>query len=104
MRHYLPRQLGAIEPVRAGAAWPTITPAASTIPARARYRLGFGLVLGGLIPIVAIVVGTAALVSEFRDRGLADGEREFKNTALILAGQTDRAFQALQLVEDSIVE
>src|SRR5437879_219615 len=54
--------------------------------------------------IVAVIVATGFLVSNFRDRAFAESERELKNTALILAKQIDGSFQALELVESSIVE
>src|SRR5262249_4788204 len=49
-------------------------------------------------------LGIAALALHFRDRALADAERELGNTALILAEQSDRAFQALDLVQKSLIE
>jgi hypothetical protein len=51
-----------------------------------------------LLFIAAIAVCTAAMVDSFRDRVLADIERELKNTALILAEQIDRSFQAIDSV------
>ncbi len=58
----------------------------------------------GVILVAAIVLGTAILVSKFRERALTDGERELQNTALILAEQTDRAFQAVELLQSSLIE
>jgi diguanylate cyclase (GGDEF)-like protein len=58
---------------------------------------------GGLL-IAAIVVSTAIMVDNLRDRAVFDSERELKNTALILAEQIDRAFQAVDLVQSSVVE
>ena len=62
------------------------------------------LLLGGALSIAAIAIGTAIMVANFRDRALADSERELKNTALILAGQIDRSFQSLELFQVRIVE
>ena len=62
------------------------------------------LILCGVTLIAAIVVSTAIMVGHFRDRALADSERELKNTALILAEQFDRSFQAIELVQSSVVE
>jgi diguanylate cyclase (GGDEF)-like protein/PAS domain S-box-containing protein len=54
--------------------------------------------------IMAIAAGTSILLFHFRDRALADGERELTNTALILAEQSDQAFQAVDVVEKSLIE
>jgi diguanylate cyclase (GGDEF)-like protein/PAS domain S-box-containing protein len=62
------------------------------------------LIIGGALLIAVIAVGTTILVGSFRDRALADTERELKNTALILAEQIDRSFQALELVQRSVLE
>ncbi len=44
------------------------------------------------------------MVGNLRDRALFDSERELKNTALILAEQIDRSFQAVDLVQSSVIE
>jgi diguanylate cyclase (GGDEF)-like protein len=62
------------------------------------------LILCGLMLIAAIVVSTAIMVGNLRDRELFDSERELKNTALILAEQIDRTFQAVDLVQSSVIE
>ena len=62
------------------------------------------LVICGVTLIAAIVVSTAIMVDNLRDRALLDSERELKNTALILAEQIDRTFQAIDLVQSSVIE
>ena len=62
------------------------------------------LVICGAALITAIVVGTAIMAGNLRDRALLDSERELKNTALILAEQLDRTFQAVDLVQSSVIE
>src|ERR1700678_670383 len=62
------------------------------------------LILCGVVLIAAIAVGTAIMVGNFRNRALFDSERELKNTALILAEQIDRSFQALERVQSSVIE
>ena len=62
------------------------------------------LILCGVMLIAAIVVGTAIMVGNLRDRALFESERELKNTALILAEQIDRSFQAVDLVQSSVIE
>ena len=62
------------------------------------------LILCGLTLITAIVVSTAIMVGNLRNRALFDSERELKNTALILAEEIDRTFQAVDLVQSSVIE
>ena len=62
------------------------------------------LILCGVLLISAIVVSTAITVDSFRNRALVDSERELKNTALILAEQLDRSFQAVELVQSGVME
>jgi diguanylate cyclase (GGDEF)-like protein len=62
------------------------------------------LILCGVLLIAAIVVGTAIVVGNLRDRALFESERELKNTALILAEQIDRTFQAVDLIQSSVIE
>jgi diguanylate cyclase (GGDEF)-like protein len=62
------------------------------------------LILCGVLLIAAIVVGTAIMVDNLRARALFESERELKNTALILAEQIDRTFQAVDLVQSSVIE
>jgi diguanylate cyclase (GGDEF)-like protein len=81
-----------------------IRPGAISGLAAWRHRPMRYLILCGLLLVAAIVVGTSIVVGSFRDRALADSERELKNTALILAEQTDRSFQAVELVQSSVIE
>jgi diguanylate cyclase (GGDEF)-like protein len=62
------------------------------------------LVLGCILVAGAVTVTTILLLSSLRDRAIADSERELQNTALVLAAQTDRAFQGVDLVESSVIE
>ena len=70
---------------------------------RAHHPIRY-LILCGVLLIVAIAAGTAILVGNVRARALAGTERELKNTALILAGQIERSFQAVELVQRSLME
>jgi PAS domain S-box-containing protein len=58
----------------------------------------------GFLVAITIAVATALTVNNFRERALADTERELKNTALSLADQIERKFEAINLVQASIVE
>ncbi len=62
------------------------------------------LILCGLTLIATILVSTAIMVSNLRDRALFESERELKNTALILSEQIDRSLQAVDLVQSSVIE
>jgi hypothetical protein len=62
------------------------------------------LILCGVLIIAAIVAATAIMVGNLRDRALSESERELKNTALILAEQIDRTFQAIDLIQSSVIE
>jgi diguanylate cyclase (GGDEF)-like protein len=62
------------------------------------------LILCGMTLIAAIVIATAIMVVNLRERALLDSERELKNTALILAEQIDRTFQGIDLVQSSVLE
>jgi hypothetical protein len=62
------------------------------------------LLIGAALLIAAILVVTAFLVGDFRERALADSERELKNTVLTLSEQLDRSFQAIELVHRSVID
>ena len=49
-----------------------------------------GLVLGGVLLVAGIVVGTAMMVGVFRERALQSAERELDNTVLLLARHFDQ--------------
>src|SRR5713101_7497655 len=60
-------------------------------------------VCGGFL-VAAIIIGTIAMVGEFRERALTNGERELENTVLLLARHFDQQLEQLDLVQKSIVE
>jgi len=62
------------------------------------------LVFCGLSLAAVVVAATAVMVIDLRERALAASERELKNTALVLAEQTDRAFHAVEVVQTSLIE
>ena len=68
-----------------------------------RNRPSRYLILCGVTLIAVIVVSTAIMVDNLRNRALSNGERELKNTALILAEEVDRTFQAVDLIQSSII-
>src|SRR5438045_6869746 len=62
------------------------------------------LVLGGGLLIVAIAISTAVMVGSFRERALANGERELENTVMLLARHFDEQLEQLDLVQKGMVE
>jgi diguanylate cyclase (GGDEF)-like protein/PAS domain S-box-containing protein len=62
------------------------------------------LLLCGLLLVGSIVAGTGLLLSSLRNRAIDDSQREIQNAAFLLAEQTDRAFQALELAQISMIE
>jgi diguanylate cyclase (GGDEF)-like protein/PAS domain S-box-containing protein len=69
-----------------------------------RFRAVHLLIGCGLLLAVAVVAGAVGMIADLRERALAASERELRNTALILAEQTDRAFQAVALMESGFIE
>ncbi len=58
----------------------------------------------GLLLVAAVAISTGFILSNLRSRALADSVRELENIGLVLAEHTDRAFQALDLVQTSLIE
>jgi diguanylate cyclase (GGDEF)-like protein/PAS domain S-box-containing protein len=86
----------------ARSAWPGASKSSAPKPARSRaVQL---LVLCGLLLASAILAGTSFIVASLHHRVLADNERELRNLALVLAEQADRTFQALEVVQTSLIE
>jgi diguanylate cyclase (GGDEF)-like protein len=56
-----------------------------------------------MLLIVAIAVGTAMMVSSFRERALKASERELANTALLLARHFDQQFEEFEVVQNDLV-
>lgn len=74
------------------------------VPDKARARPVMLSVVCAVALVAAIAAGTSILLLDLRDRALANAERELRNTALILAEQSDRAFQTLEFIQKSVVE
>ncbi len=56
------------------------------------------LVACGLVIGLVLALGTTLLLVQSRRDDLANAERELKNLSLVLAEETDRAFQSMELV------
>jgi hypothetical protein len=61
------------------------------------------LVIGGLVPIVAIAVGTTLMAGIFRERALNSAKRELENTVLLLARHFDQQFRDLGAVQQDFI-
>src|SRR5262249_21994770 len=89
------------DPARAPAPEPARANARETT--RRSRAVGMLLICG--LSLAAVVVGaTAGMVIDLRERALSASERELKNTALVLAEQTDHAFHAIEIVQASLIE
>jgi diguanylate cyclase (GGDEF)-like protein len=62
------------------------------------------LIVCGVLLVSAIAIGTAVTIGNFRERALANSERELENTVLLLARHFDQELQQLELVQTKLVE
>jgi diguanylate cyclase (GGDEF)-like protein len=62
-----------------------------------------GLVIGGVLLIVAIALGTAFMVDSFRQRALENSARELESTVLMLARHFDQQFEDFEVVQNDIL-
>jgi diguanylate cyclase (GGDEF)-like protein len=62
------------------------------------------LILCGVLLIAAIIVGTAVMVGNFRERALSSSERELENTVLLLARHFDQQLEDAEVIQNSLVE
>jgi diguanylate cyclase (GGDEF)-like protein/PAS domain S-box-containing protein len=60
------------------------------------------LILGGIVLVAAIVVGTAMMVGVFRERALHRTERELENTVLLLARHFDQQLEDFVTVQREV--
>ncbi len=60
------------------------------------------LVLAGVVIVIAIVIGTAMTVNNFRKRALDNSKRELENTVLLLQNHYDQQFQELQRIQKGL--
>jgi diguanylate cyclase (GGDEF)-like protein len=61
------------------------------------------LIVGGALLIAAIAIGTAVMVSNFRERALRNSERELENTVLLLARHFDQQLQDFEFVQKDLM-
>lgn len=73
-----------------------------TVPWRSRPILL--LIFLGFVLVGSIVGGTWQLLWSLRDRAISVSERELQNLAFVLAEQGDRSFQAVEIVQQGLIE
>jgi Cache domain len=61
------------------------------------------LILGGVLLIAAIAIGTSVMIGNFRERALKSSERELENTVLLLARHFDQQLDDLQVVQKDLI-
>ena len=61
-------------------------------------------IASGIALIAAIAIGAVITIFNLRDRALSGAETELRNLALVLAEQTDRSFQAVELVQKALID
>src|SRR3954462_8864464 len=62
------------------------------------------LILCGGLLVAAILVGTAVMVGNFRERALVSTERELENAVLLLARHFDQQLEDAEVIQNSLVE
>ena len=67
-----------------------------------RSPVGWLIACGALL-VAAIIVGTTLMVAQFRDRALADAERELENTVLLLTRHFDQQFEDSNTIARSVI-
>jgi diguanylate cyclase (GGDEF)-like protein/PAS domain S-box-containing protein len=70
--------------------------------ARGRDPIVWLVVCGGLL-VVAIIIGTIAMVGEFRERALSNSERELENTVLLLTRHFDQQFEDCDVIATNLI-
>ena len=60
------------------------------------------LILGGVLLVAGIVIGTATMVGVFRERALHSGERELENTVLLLARHFDQQLEDFVIIQKEV--
>jgi diguanylate cyclase (GGDEF)-like protein len=61
------------------------------------------LILGGVLLIAAIAIGTTIMASNFRERALRNSERELENTVLLLARHFDQQLEDFEVVQKDLI-
>ena len=97
MRKLVSRIWGALATPRGAADGPHQMPASTW-----RGPVLWLILCGGLL-VAAIIVGTAIMVGEFRERALANSERELENTVLLLTRHFDQQFEDSEIIANDLI-
>jgi diguanylate cyclase (GGDEF)-like protein len=82
-----------------------MTDASAPIDVRASVRGGpiRWLVIGGLLLIAGILIGTTIMAGNFRERALNSSKRELENTVTLLARHFDQQFRDFGVIQQDLV-
>src|SRR4051812_10068135 len=61
------------------------------------------LILGGVLLMGAVTIGTTVMVGNFRERALDNGKRELKNPVLLLARHFDQQLTDFRAIQEDLV-
>src|ERR1700741_1327555 len=61
------------------------------------------LILSGILLIAGIMIGTAIMVGQFRERALGNAERELENTVLLLPRHFDQQFKDCDIIANDLI-
>ena len=83
--------------------WGAATDGSRAFAASVRRGPATWLMLGGVILAAAILVGTIVMIDQFRERALANGQRELENTVLLLTRHFDQQFEDSNVIARNII-
>jgi diguanylate cyclase (GGDEF)-like protein len=81
----------------------TGTIASSSVKASVSDNLIRWLILGGVLLITAIAIGTTVMVGNFRERALDNSKRELENTVLLLSRHFDQQLEDFGAVQNDLI-
>ncbi len=61
------------------------------------------LIACGMLLIAAIAIGTAVMISNFRERALESSERELENTVLLLTRHFDQQLEDFSVIQNTLI-
>ena len=83
--------------------WVAATDGPRAIAASVRRGPVMWLILCGALLSAAILVGTVTMIGQFRERALANGQRELENTVLLLTRHFDQQFEDSNVTARNII-
>jgi diguanylate cyclase (GGDEF)-like protein/PAS domain S-box-containing protein len=105
MRHWFRQRFGRTE--NDDARTPSGVSGGAAHPANARPGRRLNLITltvsCGVLLLASIAIGTVIMAFNFRDRAIANSQRELSNTSFLLARYLDAQFEELQLAEKDII-